>query len=184
MIYLNKNIVKGVAYEENGSSSNNRAWLKLEKSFFGLQFDIFLCAVYVPPLNSTHYNNDYEILQSEITKFSNLGKIALIGDFNSRIAKLPAFIENDSLDLNDLNENNLLLDDYLVDQHIPRNNEDLVLNIQGKNLLDLCMSARLRILNRIFIGDSVGFYTCISPSGYSTVDYAVVSESPALSSIL
>ena len=177
MIYINKNIVKGVSYEKNGSSSNNRAWLKLEKSFFGLQFDIFLCAVYIPPLNSTHYNNDYEILQSEISKFSNLGKIALIGYFNSRIAKLPDFIENDSLDLNDLNENNLLPDDYLVDQHIPRNNEDLVLNIQGKNLLDLCMSARLRILNGRFIGDSLGFYTCISPSGYSTVDYAVVSES-------
>lgn len=41
------------------------------------------------------------------------------------------------------------------------------------------MSARLRILNGRFIGDSLGFYTCISPSGYSTVDfdYAVVIES-------
>lgn len=80
-----------------------------------LQFDIFLCAVYIPPLNSTHYNKDYEILQSDIRKFSNLVKIALIGDFNSRIAKLPDFIENDTLDFN---ENNLLPDDYLVDQHI------------------------------------------------------------------
>ena len=35
--------------------------------------------------------------------------------------------------------NNLLPEDYHVDQVIPRNNEDPVLNIQGKNLLDICV---------------------------------------------
>ena len=39
------------------------------------------------------------------------------------------------------------------------------------------MSARLRILNGRFIGDSLGYFTCITPSGYNAVDYAVVSES-------
>jgi len=42
--------------------------------------------------------------------------------------------------------------------------------------LELCISARLRILNGRFIGDSLGYYTYMSLNGYSTVDYAVISE--------
>ena len=36
LIYINKNIAKGVSCEKNRSSSKNRAWLKLDKTFFGL----------------------------------------------------------------------------------------------------------------------------------------------------
>ncbi|CAG2231196.1 unnamed protein product [Mytilus edulis] len=60
---------------------------------------------------------------------------------------------------------------------INRNNQDTSVNTVGTKLLDLCLSSRLRLLNGRFLGDSLGYYTYMSSSGFSTVDYAVVSES-------
>ena len=44
-------------------------------------------------------------------------------------------------------------------------------------MLDLCVSAKLRLLNGRFIGDLLGNVTCINERGCSVVDYAVASES-------
>ena len=47
---------------------------------------------------------------------------------------------------------------------------------RGKQLLDLCISARLRILNGRILGDSTGTFTCHQPKGSSVVDYVITSE--------
>ena len=44
-------------------------------------------------------------------------------------------------------------------------------------MLDLCLSSRLRILNGRFLGDSLGYFTYMSNNGFSSVDYAILSES-------
>ena len=44
-------------------------------------------------------------------------------------------------------------------------------------MLDLCVSAKLRLLNGRFIGDLLGNVTCINERGCSVVDYTVASES-------
>ena len=46
----------------------------------------------------------------------------------------------------------------------------------GRNLLDLCQSARMRILNGRTIGDLFGAKTCYKWNGSSTVDYAIYEE--------
>lgn len=91
-----------------GSKSENRLWLKLDKRFFGFEEDLYVCAVYIPPMNSTHNDNDYLSLESEILNFCCKGKILLMGDFNSRTGVKADFIENDSVDLNDFDQNNVL----------------------------------------------------------------------------
>lgn len=58
-----------------------------------------------------------------------------------------------------------------------RNSLDQVLNTQGRQLLDLCLSARLRILNGRFLGDLLGNCTCIKHNGCSVVDYVLTSTS-------
>jgi hypothetical protein len=68
-------------------------------------------------------------------------------------------------------------------QLLPRLNQDLCVNDRGKNILDLCTTAGLRILNGRTAGDSLGFYTCHKYNGSSTVDYAIVSE-PMMENIL
>ena len=108
-------------------------------------------------------------------------KIVLIGDFNSRTGQNPDFIEKDSSQINDFDGVDLLSPDYVTDTELKRVNQDFIINSHGKTLLDLCLSSRLRILNGRFLGDSLGYFTYMSNNGFSSVDYAILSESPALS---
>ena len=62
---------------------------------------------------------------------------------------------------------------YLFSLH---NSEDKKVNNYGKELIDLCISSRLRILNgRIGMDKEQGTFTCGTPRGSSVVDYSVAS---------
>ena len=52
-ILVNKSIHKGVKFYH--SSSSELAWMKLSKTHFKLQEDIFVGCVYLPPRNSTYF---------------------------------------------------------------------------------------------------------------------------------
>ena len=174
IIYVKKSIFKGVSYLCKETTSPNRAWLKLDKQFFGLEKDLYLCAIYIPPQNSVHANDDLIDLENEISKLSCLGEISLIGDFNARIGSSDDFISDEG------GKSEIFQDflpvDYDNDVKISRNNLDKVINQQGQNLLNLCISSRLRILNGRYLGDSLGYHTCYTVNGCSTVDYAIVSR--------
>ena len=111
-------------------------------------------------------------------------KFSSFGDFYCRTGHNPDYIINDSTDLNDFGCKNLLPQNYSIDE-IPkrRNNQDNICSAQGLNLLDLCISSQLRILNGRYVGDSLGYFTCLTVNGLSSVDYAIASES-LLSSVL
>ena len=177
IIYYRKEYEKGITHIVNGTNSQNRLWLKLSKEFFGFQENVYLCAVYVPPVTSNYFENDLNLLENEISSFSNSGKVILMGDFNARTGQNPDFIMRDNSKINNFDASHLLPEYYEVDSEIGRNNQDTCFNAQGKSLLDLCISSRLRILNGRYIGDSLGYYTFMSLNGYSSVDYALVSES-------
>ena len=60
---------------------------------------------------------------------------------------------------------------------LQRKSEDTFVNKNGKNLISLCKSFNLRILNSRFGSDKgVGRYTCHTPRGESLVDYVLVSD--------
>ena len=75
-------------------------WFKLLKSFFKLDNDIFICATYIPPHNTTsHINNktDYwEILTNSLANYSCKGNILITGDLNARTGK-----NNEETDIGD-----------------------------------------------------------------------------------
>ncbi|CAC5411769.1 unnamed protein product [Mytilus coruscus] len=73
------------------------------------------------------------------------------------------YIENDS-------------ESYITDIEIRRVNQDNTLNTLGNKLLELCSSSGLRILNGRFLGDSLGYFTYICNTGFSTVDYATAKN--------
>ncbi len=83
--------------------------------------------------------------------------IFLSGDFNDRTGELMDYVCNDSQDKSIQNSN-----DYSVDissHNILRCNWDDKINISGRNLIDLCKSANLRICNGRTVGDLFGgFY--------------------------
>ncbi|CAG2210548.1 unnamed protein product [Mytilus edulis] len=128
-------------------------------------------------LPSTHYDDDFLQLEKEINIFSKKGKIVLLGDFNSRTGDRLDYIKDDSLDINNFAQTNLLPDEYKIDNCFNRYSCDKVVNGQGVNLLDLSTSSSLRISNGRYIGDIMGNFTCMTSNGSSVVDYAIVSES-------
>ena len=128
-------------------------------------------------LTAPHYDNDFTSLEGEVLTFSSKGKIVLIGDFNSRTGQNPNFIEIDSSQINDVDGVDLLPPDYVSDTELKRVNQDFIIKSHGKKMLDLCLSSGLRILNGRFLGDSLGYFTYMSNNGFSSVDYAILSES-------
>ena len=59
-----------------------------------------------------------------------------------------------------------------------RFNNDLMINSNGLNLIDICMSFDLSIINGRFVDDKeIGEYTCYNKNGgRNAVDYAIVSN--------
>ena len=156
-VLVKSNIVSGI--DSDVQYSDHAIWLKLRKEFFNLNADLFIGVIYLPPENSTFSRRqDSDVitsLEDDISKFSKLGEILLLGDFNSHIASEMDYIENDS--------DKFISNDmpYIIDTPLEhRLTQDRVLNSRGKDLLNLCFASRMRILNGRFPGDSVGYFTC------------------------
>ena len=66
--------------------------------------------------------------------------------------------------------------EYTSNEVWPRVSEDKKVNNYGKELIDHCISSRLRILNgRIGMDREQGAFTCVIPKDSSVVDYSVAS---------
>ena len=141
--------------------------------FFVIHSDVYLAAVYLPPLQSQRKAGDdvLSVLEQEIHKFSTQGQIILLSDFNARTGTLNDFIENDC-------QNFTAADTaYNLDKNWPkRNNADYSFNKLGDEILRLCIGNKLRILNGRVTGDLDGKLTSYQYNGASTVDYGIVSE--------
>ena len=152
-------------------------WVKLCKEFFKYDQDIYIGIIYINPINSTFESSknfdSYECLEKEITKFSALGNVILMGDFNARTSIEADYIIQDDAKY-------LPLDDNYITDEIDYNRysyDRARLNQYGHKLLEICKSTGLRILNGRLLGDSVGKFTCHQPSGSSVVDYGLVHHS-------
>ena len=103
-------------------------WFKLLKSFFELDNDLFVCAAYIPPQNTTRRisnKTDYwENLTKSIIDYNSKGNILITGDLNARVG---------------INKYELNLRDKQIDQLCPiehnwnlinrRNNCDKLINL-------------------------------------------------------
>lgn len=156
----------------------NFHWFVLKRDFFKLPKDIYCCVIYDPPTQSpisimiekNGQKSVLENLQDDVSKFRDLGEILLCGDFNARVG-----IENDFI-LGDENHHNPASSSYEIDNCSSRENFDRHVDSRGKNLLELCVSHNLRILNGRLNGDTFGKFTCHTSNGSSTVDYTIISE--------
>lgn len=142
ILYKSK-LHKGIYELQDVTTSKNRIWLKLDKVYFGLQKDLFICASYIPPVNSPYYDDDFLKLESEIATLYDKGNILVIGDLNARIANRLDFIENEGELHSTLYD--LLPSEYVTDFSMNRNALDKTFNSQGQQLLDLCLASQLRV---------------------------------------
>ena len=150
-------------------------WIQINKSFTKSSKDIYVCITYLPPENSTFCrstNEDpLELLSTQIEEFSSQGNIIIMGDLNARTANKADYIPYD--------ENSFIMTQlpYEADEFdTNRQSQDTSTNDRGKQLLQLCIAAKLRIMNGRKIGDTLGYFTCHKYNGSSCVDYGIVSE--------
>lgn len=145
-------------------------------NYFQMDEDLFLAIAYVSPAYSsysTQRDNIFELLENDLAHFGALGACLVTGDFNARTATEPDYCCFDNgMEYIDLPVN------MKLDVPIPRTNSDNhIPDNHGKQLLQLCKTAGIRILNGRFLGDYSGFSTCFSFNGSpSVIDYMVASE--------
>ena len=174
-IFAKKNLRPGITFLP--VTSSEYMWLKLDKTFFNMETDIYLLVVYVPPHNSsfTMKSEDlFQLIESDISKLSRIGQLLVCGDFNARTSKEPDYYTHDNInDPIDLPFN------YTQDIPIRRNNLDIKgVDHHGNQLPELCRSSDMRIVNGRVFGDTLGYHTCFSPNGDpSMIDYFLTTSS-------
>ena len=169
IVYIKDFIRNGVKLIQN--TIDCIIWLKLDKNYFHIDDDIYICFTYIAPESSpvhNMYNVDiFDQLEQDIVLFSQRGKIFLSGDLNSRIGSKADFIQYDR---------SIGVDDVItIDSPTPRISQDHTSNRFGDRLLDLCKATNQRIVNGRWSGDR-GSFTCLTHNGTSVVDYLLTQQ--------
>ena len=154
-----------------------------KKSVLGIDSNVLLGVVYVPPEEYKYFNLDlYDEFVSEITTFTDqFTYICMTGDFNGRTNTKPDCIQVDTdiIDILDFDDETTsffeevkTLSTFGVNSK--RFNQDVKpVNRNGERLLDLCCNHTLFIVNGRFGADAnFGKTTC---KDISVVDYTIVS---------
>jgi exonuclease III len=173
VITMKNSVRRGVKILE--SYDGYMVWMKFVKEFFNLDRDLYICAIYIPPIDSSNNvltKDKYELwdkLEESISKYSEYGHIMVMGDLNSRISNHDETLQDsreiDSLSGLDQNEYNG-----------KRNSSDHVTNMFGRKLLDICRQCNLNILNGRALGDLQGQFTSFHYNGSSVIDYCIVNS--------
>jgi len=160
--------------------SNGFLCVKLSKTDFGLNDDLFICFCYIPPNNSVYYASHntgfFESLEQKIRTYQTQGEIVVMGDLNSRIGERSDYIQNiDAFNefIPEIDKENC----NTSEEDIPlRFTMDKNVNTSGLKRLDICKSSDLKIVNgRIGSDAGIGSYTYYSTAGNSLIDYVFMS---------
>ena len=122
-------------------------------------------------MNWKYFNSDvFEVLESDISHFSQNGEILLCGDFNVRTGTYTDSVET---------EGNKFISEELnwsPTNETLRKGFDNVINNHGKISLNICKSQNLKILYGRTPGDSLGKPTYNGSNVVSVVGYVIVSQ--------
>ena len=157
--------------------NNNNAdtlWIKLKKDIFDKKQDIYIGTVYLKPYKNNN-DNSKKILElfEEILSFQKKGEVIVQGDFNARTN-----VDDDTITIDKFDDAFMIPTENLPQNIQSRNSEDSVAaDHRGKELLELCKSLGLIILNGRKVGDLFGKYTSFQWNGCSVVDYVLASNS-------
>ena len=135
--------------------SDFSVWLKIKQQG---DLDLYIGAVYIPPLDSTSTissfqdNNAYHLLQEDVTHFSQKGYVSLCGDFNARTGTLIDYVTTCGNDTHDVYvpQTNKVKFTFPIGL---RHSDDTKFNQYGKDLLQLCKSSEMRMMNGCFKND-------------------------------
>ena len=169
IIYCRKEIIKGLTKIK--SASQDILWLKLDRSYFGLPQDTYICVAYLVPESSEYAKKKdiFQEFQNEIDYYVSLGNIAVIGDLNARVGhKQETLVSVDTggeVPLHSITNKSRVTN---------RLSEDTAVNSRGRQLLQLMTNHDLLIVNGRVCGDMRGRYTCCQWNGSSVVDMLLI----------
>ena len=170
---LIRNTVRKNGMKTLKNTSSEYQWIHLSKNFFQLEIDIYICFSYSSPCNFQNKSDtdSLDAIFRDITILKNNRHILLCGDLNARTGKDLDFIRNDT-------DKHIPLDpQYIIDQNIQQcKSENTKVDDRGKQIIEMCITSGMRILNGRSTGDFLGKCTCQKPNGLSVVDYVISSE--------
>ena len=121
-----------------------------------------------PAHEKIHVASKISKLTEEIASFQSDGHVIINGDLNAWTGNANDTVQPDKYD------NNF----HIVSNYAPpRNSRHKAIDRRGKELLDMCKSLDLLIVNGRKLGDPFGEFTSFQPNGNSVVDYLIASES-------
>jgi exonuclease III len=152
-------------------------WLKYTQA----RENTYFAFCYFPQENSIFYIRDnvetglFQRLEDTISLYKDCGKIIITGDLTARTGIRPDYREHDDLNM-DL-RNLLSIFEYEFDSESrERRNTDKHVNSFGRNLLSICQSSNLRIVNGRHENDPQGSFTFCGANGTSLIDYVIVQK--------
>ena len=176
-LFIRNSIMQGIEILHN--RDDLIAWIKLDKTFFGLDKDLFVANAYVVPSNSPHVNPDtFDMIQEDISNIPFDCNVLICADFNAHTNDSQDYIF--SIPGNDHGFEDLLnpMDDkphHMPEKYKIRTSLDKrPLNDHGRKLLDLCKTSGLLIVNGRIGND---FYTRVGKDTSGVVDYMLSSLS-------
>ena len=170
LVMINKEMKKGIKLVEKNTSYG--IWLKLEKSFFNLDENIYICGCYTQPEDSVYAIKDvFDTIENDISDFARLGKVVIMGDLNARTGNLLDYVINDCDKIPELNQI-----PTAICEPEKRINLDSKVNKYGKKLVQMCINCDMNIVNGRTYGDIPGQHTSFQKNGLSVTDYAVTSS--------
>jgi len=172
LVWYKEDLCSQISTVKQGKS---HIWLRIDQTLGITDRDLYLCAIYIPPVDSPYFEEDiFDTLHSETAYFQAQGNVLLTGDLNARTG-----IEPDVIDP----QNHKHVFDQAPLFNTPtlthRNNLDCEINQSGREIVHLCRALGLYIVNGRFRGDSLGRFTYSSAHGSSVVDYAITDMDPS-----
>ena len=178
--FVRQNLIKFVELVD--THSEYIAWIKISKHFHGLDKDILIGNVYIPPQDSRFFNDDeFEFFEQEIASAcSRDDYIYILGDFNAQTGEIADFTSADNFLAEyfhfdegtvEFFDQKCVLEKFQV--QINRISMDKKKNNSGFRLIDISKNNNLFILNGRYGQDkNIGAMTFRSTS---VIDYSLIS---------
>ena len=134
-------------------------WVKINKLCANSTSDTYMCCAYVSPRSSCRYagddNSKLHMLYNDVTKYNEKGHVIVLGDLNARTGVTDDFVNTSETDKfripPDCDEVKISIDDVVMKTnnriHRHRLSDDKIMNENGRELLELCKTTNVLIVN-------------------------------------
>ena len=156
--------------ELHKTKNDDIIWIKIKQENLDRSKYVYIGTAYVSDENRKKtISEKIQGLSKDIEDIKDKGgEVILQGDLNARTAQERDWVDNDKYDPE------MSPVSYELS---PRSSLDKVLDPKGKELLDICKTNELCIVNGRKTGDILGNFTSFQPNGSSVIDYGIVSQS-------